>query len=389
RGWAIRATGPRSSLFFSGTGAPTTRGPWPEPDGFPISLPSPSPPSVWKPPPGLETPLVVESEAMELLDVCARELDKELPGCRVVRAVLEDGASNVEIANSRGVEASYRGRVATLFLSVVDSEPARRPLSELFCAREPRRFHPRALVRRLVDRLILEREGRRIERDRGEVLLAPVVGARILAGLRPLLMGADSSALVRVLTDRSGRLAAPGVTVIDDAGLSAGLFSAPADGEGVPTRRLVLVEEGIYRRPLRAWFEEESDSAPARPTGCLRRPGWRDLPRLGPSHLFFEPEPSKRAASLLGDLTRGYYLTDVLEPGRFDIEGNRFRLPVCGFEVRSAKPVTRVSRAVLSGRLSAVLQGVRGVGRDLTFFSLGSMIGSPSLLVSGIELDDA
>ena len=194
-------------------------------------------------------------------------------------------------------------------------------------------------------------------------------------------------ALARRLCDRSGRLAGAGVTIVDDAGLSRGLFSAPFDGEGVPTRRLVLIEEGIYRRPLRAWFQEDPGSAPARPAGCLRRPGWRDLPRLGPSHLFIEPETQRPAASLLSDLARGYYLTDVLGPGRFDLEENRFRLPVCGFEVRSARPVTRIARAVLAGRLNALLQGVRGVGRDLTFFPLGAMIGSPSLLVSGIELD--
>ncbi len=387
RGWAVRASGRRSSLFVAGTGDLSLEGPWPEPDGFPIQLPYPVAPTDWKPPADLEAPLMVESEARELLEVCKRELGKELPSARLLRAVLEDGRSDVEIANSRGVEASHKGRVATLFLEALDPDAGRGSIVELYSEREAKRFHPRMLVRRLADRLVLHREGRRVERDRADVLLGPVVGARILAGLRPLLVGPEGAARARALDGgRSARFAAPTVTIVDDGSLADGLLTAPVDGEGVPTRPLVLVEEGVYKQPLRTWFQEDSGKAPASAAGCLRRAGWRDLPRLGASHLFIQADPAVRVATLLADLARGYYLTDVLGPPVLDLENNHFRLPACGFEVRSGRPVQRVSRAVLSGKVTSLLEGVRAVARDLTFFPLGALVGSPSLLVSGLEL---
>jgi predicted Zn-dependent protease len=45
-----------------------------------------------------------------------------------------------------------------------------------------------------------------------------------------------------------------------------------------------------------------------------------------------------------------------------------------------------VSRAVLQGRIGALLHGVQGVARDLTFLPAGSALGGPSLLVHGLEI---
>lgn len=385
-GWAVRATGPRSSLMVAGTGEPVPAGTLPEPDGFPFPLPPPTPPSEWRAPSSLEAPLIVESEALPLLEACERLLGRELPGARILRLSLEDGVSEVELASTRGVAASYGGRTASLTVEVLGPEPGRHHLTELFAEREARRFAPGALAERLANRLILERDGTRIDRDRGEFLLAPGVAARILAGLRPLLVGEDAPMLARKLAGRGDRLAAPGVTIVDDGGLAEGLFTAPVDGEGVPARRQTLVEAGVLRRPLLAWWQQ----VPGAPLcGCMRRPSWREVPRLSPSHLFIAPDPVAPVGALLERVARGYYFTDALGPGAFDPRGDRFRLPVCGLQVRSGRAIRPVARAVLGGRLSALLKGIQAVGRDLAFVPAAGFAGSPSVLVSGIELDDS
>ena len=385
-GWAVRATGARSSLMMTGTGEPAHVGAVPEPDGFPFPLPPPAPPAEWRSPPSLEAPLIVESEALPLLEACERSLAREIPGARVLRLSLEDGASEVELASTRGVAASYRGRTASLTVEVLGPEPQRDHLIELFAEREARRFSPGALAARLANRLILGRDGKRVERDRGEFLLAPGVATRVLAGLRPLLVGADAATLARALAGRDDRLASPAVTIVDDGGLAEGLFTAPVDGEGVPTRRQTLVEAGVLRRPLLAWWQQP----PGAPLcGCVRRPSWREVPRLSPSHLSIVPDPVAPVGTLLERVARGYYCTDALGPGVFDPRGDRFRLPVCGLQVRSGRAVRPVARAVLGGRLSALLKGIQAVGRDLAFVPAAGFAGSPSLLVSGIELVDS
>ncbi|HEX9945808.1 MAG TPA: metallopeptidase TldD-related protein [Thermoanaerobaculia bacterium] len=382
RAWAVRAGDRRGSFFAASTGDPAPGGPWPEPvAGLSLELPEPQPAPAWNPPSDFDTPLIGEREGLKLLESLGRELESELPRARLLRAVLEDGASEAELANSRGLSARTRQRIATLYMEAAGpGSPA--PTAALYmAAREPRRFHPTALARRLADRLAVSASGVPPERDSGEFLLAPVVAARLLAGLLPLLVGAGPGAR---LTGARGRFGSDRVTLIDDGRFPGGACESPVDGEGVPTREVVLVEEGLFRQPLLAWWQE--GAAHGETSGCTRRPGWRDLPTPGPTHLYLKPDPRTPVASLLGGVAQGYYLIDVTGPGRFDLAADRFSIPVCGFVVQSGRASAPVAGAWLCGGIGTFLKGIAGVGRDLIFHPLDGMIGSPTVLVSGLEL---
>jgi predicted Zn-dependent protease len=381
RAWAVRAGNRRGSFFVAATGSPRPEGPWPEPAGRALELPEPEPVPAWSEPSDFDTPLIGEREGLRLLESLGRELANEFPGARLLRAVLEDGSSEAEIASSRGVRALTRNRIATLYMEAAGPGRPSSTASLYTAAREPRRFHPTALARRLADRLAVTASGAAPERDTGEFLLAPPVATRLLAGILPLLVGpGPGSRLVGV----RGRLGGEPVTLIDNGRLPGGAFEAPVDGEGVPTREVVLVEEGLFRQPLLAWWQE--GAVPGEPSGCTRRAGWRDLPTPGPTHLYLKPEPRTPVAALLGSVARGYYLLDATGPGRFDLAADRFALPVCGFTVQSGRASAPIARAWLCGGIGAFLKGIVGVGRDLTLQPLDGMIGSPTVLVMGLEL---
>ena len=182
-------------------------------------------------PADLEAPLVGEREAVQLLALLAATLEEELPGARLLRATLADGASEVEIANSLGVEAAYRHRAAHLRRGGGGARWAGRGPGGVTTAavetvvREARRIEPRALARRLADRLAVGRDGRAPERDRVAMLLAPAVAVRLLEGLLPLLVGPRGVELAARQEDRQGRFASRRLTVRDDGrlrGRSAG-----------------------------------------------------------------------------------------------------------------------------------------------------------------------
>jgi hypothetical protein len=59
---------------------------------------------------------------------------------------------------------------------------------------------------------------------------------------------------------------------------------------------------------------------------------------------------------------------------------------VCGFLLASGAARQPLARAWLCGSIGALLRGVAGVARDLTFFPLQGMVGSPTLRVAGLEL---
>jgi predicted Zn-dependent protease len=396
QGWAVRASTGRGSFLSVGTGELPDKGGWPHPDGHPMRLPTreqlgggaPAPP--FKPPADLDAPLVGEREGLGLLDSIARELEREMTGARLVHALLEDGSSESVVRNHSGLAGSTRQRLALLRLEARGPAPPAAtgraaPRALLVSAeREPRRLHPPALARRLAD-LLLARLGEPAERrDRGELLLAPAVGTAILQGILPLLVGARAAERGARYRDARSRLTSDGVTIVDDGRLAGGLLEAGVDGEGVPTRRVVLVDDGVFRRPLLAWHETRAGGP--RPSGVGRRASFRDAPAPGPTHLYVEPAPKVGVAQLLGSVARGYYFLDVDGPGHFDLDEDRFTLPVVGYSVRQGRADAPVAEVSLTGTLSGLLRGIQGVGRDLAFLPRDGMLGCPTLLVTGPEV---
>ncbi len=383
-GWAVRAGSDRASLFVAGTGRPALDGPWPDPDGLPLRLPPAARVPPWRPPADLEAPLSGETEAIRLLEAIEKGVSSELAGTRLLRGLLDEGSSQTSILSSRGIEETYRSRAASLFVEMAGPWPGAQTVGIAMARRELRSFHAPTIARRFVDRLLLQGEGESPERDRGEFLLGPALGVRLLVALLPLTVGGGSGAMVRALRDRQGRIGSELLTVADDGRYRGGVLEAPVDGEGRPTGESVVIGSGRFHQSLVGWKEATRSDLVA--SGCVRRASWRDLPKVGPSHLFLAPNPEVKVATLLTAVARGYYLIDTQGNGHFDLEQDRFQLPVCGFALRQGRAAAPLAGAWLTGSISSWLRGIQGVARDLEFEPWSGMIGSPTTLVTGLEL---
>ncbi len=383
-GWAVRAGDLRRSFFYAESGAPRPDVEWPEADGQGLRLASPRPVPPWTAPSSLDVPLLGESEARGFFEGLTRQLDDELPGARLLRGHLDDGSSEGTLVSSREVEASFRQRVASLYLEAV-TPGGDKSLTLEVAERDARQLSPAALARRLADLLMVAEKGSATSRDRGEFLLAPAVTASLLASLQALWLGTDAPERISALRGSSGRIGGKELTLIDDGRLSGGILEAPVDGEGQPTREVVLVEEGTFRQPLVAWWQKIPKQG--RATGCSRRPSWRDLPRPSFSHFYLPPDRTTRVASLLEGISRGYYLIGSAGAPRIDKDYTRFAVPVSGFAMAGGRASGAVAGAWLVGSVSAFFNGIVAKARDLSFSPIGSsMVGAPTLLVKGLEL---
>lgn len=383
-GWAVRAGDSRRSFFFTASGSPRPDTQWPEADGRGLRLPSARPIPAWTPPIDLDAPLLSETEALNLLNALAEALATELPGSRLVRAYLEDGSSDQDLVSSRQIRVGSRQRAASLFVEARGPRREDPSVSVLLAEREARRFVPSAIARRLADRLLLLTRGSSPSKDRGQLLLSHGVMTALIHALLPLWTGSEAVARVKELADRQGRLASRAFSLYDDGRFSGGVLESPVDGEGQPTRRITLVEEGAFRQPLVSWRQASGDM---KPSGCSRRFGWRDLPSPGPTHLFMAPDPNTSVGDLLGGLSRGYYLLSTHGAVKIEDGFRRFAVPVSGFAIDGGRPTGSVSGAWLTGTLSAFFKGILSTARDLTFVPLGGgMVGAPSVLVKGLEL---
>lgn len=380
RGWGVRAGDRESSFFFSASGSPTPEPKWPQPLGGGLRLPPALPVGRWRPSAELDTPLLGEREGLSFLQSVAETLNREAPGCRLERAILEDGASETQILTTEGVQVSYRSRLSTIRIEA-SLGPSQMPSCSIYVAkRTALDFEASALARRMADLLHVRARGRMIEREAAEILLSPPVATRLLAGMAGQFVGAETDA---TWWPRGSTAGSAAVTLVDDGRFPEGLLQAPVDGEGVPTRACILIEEGRAADRLVPWWQSK------KPWGCRPRAGWRELPTTGPSHLYLVPTADISVVSLLSSLRRGYYVIEALGDGSFDHRSGQFSLPICGFEVDRGQPATPVANLRLEGNLRHFLERVRGVARDLTFLPHRGLVGSPSLLVDGLRLRSA
>jgi predicted Zn-dependent protease len=377
-GWAARGGDERGSFFVAASGAPPAR----------LELPEPAPPALRLPDAetggsgavaaGLDAPLVSESEGFALATGVSRELARELPGAvaRLIR--FDDGASEWTLVSSRGIDVRARARSCALW---IEAEAGEARVAAEFVARSAAELKPLGVARRVVDRL----RALAAPADPGEpalVVLAPPLAARLLEAVAPRLSSGGSSAAAVATSETAEPFAAAAVSIVDDLADARGVLASPFDGEGLPSRAVRVVDAGRFATPLLPWYRA---TTPERRGGALR-PGWRDLPRAGPTQLFVEPDPAAGPGELVGALERGAYLLAAEGGVQLDADGDGFAVAVSGFALEAGRATRALGPCRLVGRHSGWLAGVQAVGRDLAFAPGAALFGAPTLVVAGLEL---
>jgi TldD protein len=190
------------------------------------------------------------------------------------------------------------------------------------------------------------------------------------------------------------RVAASGVTVIDDGTLPCRRGSLNVDDEGTPTQRTVLIEDGV----LVGYLQDRLNARlmGARPTGNGRRESYQHLPLPRMTNTFMlagsdDPADILRSvdhglyAVAFGggqvDITSGNFVFSASEAYR--IEGGRIGAPVKGATLIGNGPevLTRVSRIGSDLRLDA---GVGTCGKDGQGVPVG--VGLPTLRIDGLTV---
>ena len=108
------------------------------------------------------------------------------------------------------------------------------------------------------------------------------------------------------------RIFAPGIDIVDDPLRRRGQRSRPFDAEGVATKKLKLVEDGV----LKTWL---LDCATARElglktTGHAQR-GVSSVPYPGPSNLYLAARHARARMQLIAEIEDGFYVTDLIGMG--------------------------------------------------------------------------
>ncbi|MBY0422528.1 MAG: metalloprotease TldD, partial [Parvularculaceae bacterium] len=157
------------------------------------------------------------------------------------------------------------------------------------------------------------------------------------------------------------RVAAPGVTVVDDGTLQSRRGSLSIDDEGTPTSRTVLIEDGV----LKGYIQDRLNARlmGVAPTGNGRRESYasQPLPRMTNTMML---GGDKDPAEILAAVKDGIYAVNF-SGGQVDITSGKFVFNCTeAYRVKNGKVGAPLKNAALIGDGPSVLTRVTMIGND-------------------------
>ena len=284
----------------------------------------------------------------------ARSFDERIHNSEGSQA--SSGHARVVYGNSMGFLGSYESASHGLF-----SEPLAKEGDSMqrdYWMTSGRRLcdleDPASVGRKAAERAIRRLGGKRIETCEVPVIFDAMTAPSLIGQLVSCLSGYSIYRESSFLSDKLGEIIAnESVTVIDDGRLTGGLGSKPFDGEGQPTRRNVLVDNGR----LETWLLDhysgrklgmESTGSAARGTGSA--------PRVGTTNLWLEPSDAasgKTLDEMVASLDRGLLVTELIGMGFNPTTGDYSR-GAAGLWVEKGEIVHPVEEITIAGNLDFI-----------------------------------
>jgi PmbA protein len=287
-------------------------------------------------------------------------------------------AGGVAIVLSSGFKATYKGSYQSLYVVPVAADEggknrrgyhysARRHLAELDPPAEVGQEAARRTLRKLGARTVPTSEV--------PVVFDPDAARSILGMLAGCIMGSSIWRKSSYLVGREGtRVASDLVNVVDDPLMPRAPGSRPFDGEGLASRRNVVVEKGILKTYLCDSYSarklsRESTASAARGGGA----------GVGPSTTNFILQPGTDSnEAIVKGTPRGLYVTEMMGFGFNAVTGD-FSRGASGFWIENGELAYPVSEVTISLNVDQLWQTLDAVGSDL---DLRTSTASPTIRVA-------
>ncbi|HEX6377070.1 MAG TPA: metalloprotease TldD [Allosphingosinicella sp.] len=190
------------------------------------------------------------------------------------------------------------------------------------------------------------------------------------------------------------RVAAPGVTVVDDGSIADRRGSLSIDDEGTPTQCNILIEDGI----LKGYIQDRLNARlmGVAPTGNGRRESFAHAPMPRMTNTFMlggHDQPGE----ILARAKNGIYAKSF-GGGQVDITSGKFVFSCTeAYKIEDGKLGAPVKGATLIGDGPSVLTKVRAIGNDMALDegigicgkggqSVPAGVGQPTLLIEGLTV---
>lgn len=174
------------------------------------------------------------------------------------------------------------------------------------------------------------------------------------------------------------KIAADSVTVVDDSTIPGGFGSSPFDGEGIPCRRTVVIENGVLKSYLLNTYTARKLGLET--TGSASR-SLAGNPGIGHGNFFLQ-KGTRSPQQIIADIKQGLYVIDLLGFGVNLVTGDYSR-GATGIWIENGELTYPVEEITVAGNLKEMLSNIVEIGSDLEF---RSSLACPTLRIDGMTI---
>jgi len=314
-------------------------------------------------------------DAARRAERAARAVDPRIVNSEGSQA--SSGFSQVVYANSLGFRGAYESASHALF-----SEPLARNGSGMqrdYWMSVSRRLasleSPEAVGTTAAERALRRLDARPVPTCEVPVIFDPLTAASLWRQVAALVNGYSVYRGTSFLAGKLGEVvASPSVQLVDDPLRPGGLGSRPFDGEGLPSQRTALIEDGRLRNLLLDTYSArklgfESNAHASRSASSA--------PGAGATNLYLEPGQG-RLDEIVADTPRGLLVTELIGMGFNPVTGDYSR-GAAGHWIENGALCHPVEEVTIAANFADMLQGIDAVGEDLLWLS---SVASPSVRVA-------
>jgi PmbA protein len=286
------------------------------------------------------------------------------------------------MANSRGFVGEYRRSYCSLSaMPIAETEKGAMQRDYWFSSARTlaRLDSPESIGAEAARRTLRRLNARRVPTQRVPIVFAPEIARSLIGNIFEAANGDSIYRGASFWTNQLGQqVASANVTVIDD-GTMPGLFgTSPFDGEGLPMRRTVIIENGVLKNYLLNTYTGRKLNMPS--TGNASR-GLAGTPGIGAGNLFLQ-NGTVSPQQLLADIKVGFYVTELMGFGVNMVTGDYSR-GAAGLWIENGELAFAVEEVTIAGNLKEMLNNIVAIADDLEF--RGS-VASPTLRIDGMTI---
>ncbi len=289
--------------------------------------------------------------------------------------------ARVVLANSHGFTGEYRGSSVILSASPIAGDNGGMQRDGWYSVQRRLRNleAPEAIGRTAAQRALRRLGARKVPTQQAPIIFDPDMAASLL---RTICGAVSGSAIYRNASFLMGKLgervAATDLNIVDDGRMTGKLGSRPFDGEGLPTRRTAIIQDGGLRSYLLDTYTGRKLGLAS--TGNASR-SLGQPPTVAPTNCHIVPGPYS-PEEIIRSVDRGLYVTEMIGFGVNLVTGDYSRGAV-GLWIENGELTYPVEEITIAGNLTDMLQQIEMIGNDLKW--RGSIV-APTLKIARMTI---